>query len=74
MAVPALAAQRAARAARRLAPFALEAWRRWERLPDAEKERYRQRARDATQRGRTALERARERRRGGPGAPGGGNA
>lgn len=36
--------RRAYRAARRLAPLALEAYRRWDRLSDEEKERYRRRA------------------------------
>lgn len=57
---------RAVRTARRVAPFALEAWRRWERLPEVEKERYRHRVRDATKRGRTVIE-ERRRRGGGPG-------
>jgi hypothetical protein len=35
------------RGARRLAPVAIEAYRRWERLTPAEKERYRKRLRDA---------------------------
>jgi hypothetical protein len=69
MATPTLAAARAAKAARRLAPFALEAWRRWERLPEEEKARYRERALGATEKGRDALARFRERRRRGQGPP-----
>ncbi|MBA2257194.1 MAG: hypothetical protein H0W05_08305 [Thermoleophilaceae bacterium] len=68
MPTPPLPVGRATRAAKRIAPMALEAWRRWERLPEEEKERYRRRARDAAQRGRTVLDRAR-RRGGGPPAP-----
>jgi hypothetical protein len=72
MAVPVVAA-RAARAARRLAPFALEAYRRWDKLSPEEKERYRQRAREYAERGRAAIESARARRggRGGGGPPAG---
>ena len=33
------------RGARRLAPLAMEAYRRWDRLTPAEKERYKERAR-----------------------------
>ena len=58
-----LVAARAARYARRLAPFALEAYRRWQALSPEDKERYRQRLRDTTTRGRDAVERARARRR-----------
>ena len=68
-----VAASRAAKAARRLAPLALEAWRRWERLPEEEKERYRERVREYTTRGRRTMDRVREQRRrraGGGGPPG----
>lgn len=58
-----LAAQRAARAARRLAPVLIEAYRRWERLTPEEKERYRQRARTYSRRARYAVEQAQARRR-----------
>jgi len=55
------------RGARRLAPVALEAWRRWQALPPEEKERYRAMARRYADRGRTvgggALGRVRNRRR-----------
>ena len=57
--------------ARRLAPLALEAWRRWQALPPEEKERYRNLARRYAERGRT-LGRdtyARVGRRGGGGPP-----
>jgi hypothetical protein len=36
--------RRAYRAARRLYPLALEAWRRWDKLSDSEKERYKRQA------------------------------
>lgn len=61
-------ASRVARTARRVAPLALEAYRRWDRLSDAEKERYKERIRDTVKRGRTAID---ERRRGGGGGPSG---
>ncbi|CAA9513199.1 MAG: hypothetical protein AVDCRST_MAG45-2033 [uncultured Solirubrobacterales bacterium] len=55
------------RGARRLAPFALEAWRRWQALSPEEKERYRAMARRYADRGRGigrgAVDRARDRRR-----------
>lgn len=46
--------RRAFRYARRLYPLALAAWRRWERLPDHERERYRALAAEAAARGRAA--------------------
>ena len=36
--------RRAYRTARRLYPLALEAWRRWDKLSDAEKDRYKRQA------------------------------
>ncbi len=55
------------RNARRLAPVALEVWRRWQALPPEEKARYRAMARRYADRGRTmgggALGRVRNRRR-----------
>lgn len=66
MAAP-LAAARAVRAARRLAPLAAEAYRRWNNLSPAEKERYKQRARAVAARGqaigRDAIARAEQRRK-----------
>ena len=50
MAAP-IAALRAIKVARRMAPVAAEAYRRWNNLSPAEKERYKQRARDAAARG-----------------------
>lgn len=52
---------RAGAAGRRAWPVILMAWERWQALPDAEKERYKARARDAAARGRAALEQARGR-------------
>ena len=58
---------RAAKMARRVAPLAAEAYRRWNALPPAEKERYKQRARDAGARGQAivqeAIRRAEEQRK-----------
>jgi hypothetical protein len=54
---------RAAAGARRAWPVALEAYRRWERLPEADKQRYRQGARDLADRGRAAIQRGRGRGR-----------
>ena len=55
------------RAARRLYPLALEASRRWDRLPPEEKERYKRQARryadQAVSYARDAAERAPRRRR-----------
>ena len=51
--------RRAYRAARRLYPLAREAYRRWDKLSDAEKERYKQQAKKyATQAGTLAREAA----------------
>jgi hypothetical protein len=62
-----LAFYKAARTARRVAPLAAEAYRRWNALSDEEKDRYKQRARVYAQRGqdigREALRRAEEQRR-----------
>jgi acyl-CoA reductase-like NAD-dependent aldehyde dehydrogenase len=57
-----VAARRAARLARRAAPVVMEAYRRWQRLPPEERERYVRRAREYGERGRQAVIRARERR------------
>ena len=58
---------RVIRVARRVAPVAAEAYRRWNSLSPAEKERYKQRARTYAARGqaigREALARAEQRRR-----------
>ncbi len=56
---------RAARLARRAWPVALEAWRRWDRLSDAEKERYKRQARAYAERSRTVFQNVQKRRRGG---------
>jgi hypothetical protein len=40
--------------ARRVWPVAVEAWRRWDRLPPKEKERYKRMASDYARKARTA--------------------
>jgi hypothetical protein len=50
-------------AAKRGWPIALEAWRRWDNLSPAQKERYRKMAGDYAQRGRKALATRRGRKR-----------
>jgi hypothetical protein len=55
---------RAARGARRMWPYLLMAWERWQKLSPEEKERYKARARGYADRGRRAIE---ARRRGRPG-------
>jgi hypothetical protein len=54
---------RVATRARRVWPVALEVWRRWDRLPDHQKERYRQMASDYARRGRDAWARSQKQRR-----------
>jgi hypothetical protein len=49
---------------RRVWPFVLMAWERWQSLSPQEKERYKRQARGYADRGRQALQ---NRRRGGPG-------
>jgi TRAP-type C4-dicarboxylate transport system substrate-binding protein len=50
------------KAGRRAWPVVLMAWERWQALTPAEKERYKKRAREATERGRRAIEKQRKRR------------
>jgi hypothetical protein len=45
--------------ARRVWPLALEAWRRWDRLPPHEKERYRRMASDYAKKAQSARRRKR---------------
>ena len=52
----------AVRGARRVWPYVLMAWERWQSLSPEEKERYKKRAREYTQRGRQALDAQRRRR------------
>jgi hypothetical protein len=52
----------AARGARRLWPYVLMAWERWQALTPEEKERYKKRARGYADRGRKALDAQRRRR------------
>ena len=49
--------RRAWKGARRLWPYMLMAWERWQSLPDDEKERYKRRAREYAERGRKAIPR-----------------
>jgi hypothetical protein len=56
--------QRAVQGVRRVWPYVLMAWERWQALPPVERERYKRRAREYAERGRGALERARPRRGG----------
>ena len=53
---------RATSAGRRAWPIILMAWERWQSLPEEEKERYRERAREAAAKGRAALEGRRRKR------------
>jgi hypothetical protein len=53
---------RGARGVRRVWPYVLMAWERWQSLSPDEKERYKRRARDYAGRGRRMLD---DRRRGG---------
>jgi glycogen debranching enzyme len=48
---------------RRLWPYVLMAWERWQQLSPEEKERYKKQARDYAQRGRKVLDERRKRRR-----------
>jgi hypothetical protein len=54
-------AARAAHGARRLWPYVLMAWERWQSLSPEEKERYKRRARDYADRGRKVLDERRRR-------------
>ena len=53
---------RAARGLRRLWPYVLMAWERWQALSPEEKDRYKRRARDYADRGRRVIDRRRRRR------------
>jgi len=53
---------RTAKGARRLWPYVLMAWERWQAMSPEEKERYKRRARDYADRGRHALDQRRGRR------------
>ena len=54
--------QRAVQSARRLWPYVIMAWERWQALPEDQKERYRRRARDYAGRGRGAIDKRRRRK------------
>jgi glycogen debranching enzyme len=56
-------ASRAVRNARRLWPYALMAWERWQQMSPDEKERYKRQARQYADRGRRLLEQRRRRPR-----------
>jgi TRAP-type C4-dicarboxylate transport system substrate-binding protein len=49
--------------ARRLWPYMLMAWERWQALSPEQKERYRRQAREYAERGRKALEQQRKKRK-----------
>jgi glycogen debranching enzyme len=55
-------ARGAARGARRVWPYVLMAWERWQSLSPEEKERYKKRAREYAERGRKTLDAQRRRR------------
>jgi hypothetical protein len=55
-------ARSAARGARRVWPYVLMAWERWQSLSDDEKARYKKQARGYAERGRKALDAQRRRR------------
>jgi hypothetical protein len=54
--------QRAVHGMRRLWPFVLMAWERWQALTPEDRERYKSRARGYADRGRRALEERRRRK------------
>jgi hypothetical protein len=56
-------AARAAHGARRLWPYVLMAWERWQAMSPEDKERYKRQARDYAQRGRKLLDERRRRGR-----------
>ena len=60
-------ARSAARGARRLWPYVLMAWERWQSLSPEEKERYKKQARGYMERGKQTLDTQRRRRP--PGGP-----
>jgi hypothetical protein len=60
-------ARSAARGARRVWPYVLMAWERWQSLSPEEKERYKKQARGYVDRGKQALDAQRRRGPRGPG-------
>jgi ribosomal protein L34 len=56
-------AARTARGARRLWPYVLMAWERWQALPPEKKEQYKRQAREAAERGRKVVDQRRKRGR-----------
>ena len=59
-------ARSAARGARRVWPYVLMAWERWQSLSDEDKERYKKQVREYANRGRAALDAAQAQRKGRP--------
>jgi hypothetical protein len=55
-------ASRAAHGVRRLWPYLLMAWERWQALPEDRKQHYKRQARDYADRGRRLLDERRRRR------------
>jgi hypothetical protein len=55
-------ARSAARGARRMWPYVLMAWERWQSLSPEEKDRYKKQARGFADRGRAAMDAQRKRR------------
>ena len=47
---------------RRLWPYVLMAWERWQQLPQEDKERYKRQARDYAERGRKVIDERRKQR------------
>ena len=62
-------ARSAVRGARRIWPYVLMAWERWQSLSPEEKERYKKQARGYAERGKQALDAQRRRRPPGGGRP-----
>jgi hypothetical protein len=54
------------RGVRRMWPYVLMAWERWQSLSDEEKERYKKQAREYANRGRAVLDAAQAQRKGRP--------
>jgi len=60
--LPSGRAGRAAHGARRLWPFVMMAWERWQNLSPEQRERYKRQAREYSQRGRDAAARRKRQR------------
>jgi hypothetical protein len=57
-----MSSPRRGRSLRRMWPFVLMAWERWQKLSPAEKERYKRRARDYAGRGKRVIDSRRGKR------------